>query len=201
MSTDLKSQPMKSIQPILIFINNFQFDGDMNASQRRSIKEIIAYWMTNYPYQDLKCLAYILATADFETDRKFLPIEDKLKGKGFDYGLMVKQNGEYYLAPIQLYYRRGIVPLLWYENYKSISSKLDVNILQNPDLVMDKSISLKILVDGMMQGWFTGYRLEKFLNQTKLQWEDARRVIIKSEKNQLIKSLAKKYYTSLRILE
>ncbi len=179
-------------------LNHGLIDDSLSILQRKRIRLIIRFWMNKYPNSDLRCLAYILATADFETDRSFRPIEEKSKGKGERYGMMEKLNGTGYSSPIQLFYRRGIIPLIWYDNYKHIANRLKVDILNQPQLVLDQDISIQILVDGMMQGWFTGQKLEDYFSTYKNNWSEARSVLKKSEKSELLKSLGLSYFIALQ---
>lgn len=188
---------MSSHLPILDTIQSQLFEGRITRDQEKAIEEILNHWYLQYPEGDPRCLAYILATADYETDRSFRPIEDKTKGKGERYGLMEKKNGKTYSSPLQLYYRRGIVPLVWYEIYESIGIKIGVDLLTQPELAMNNKIAIQIIVEGMMEGWFTSYRLQDFFTSSKEQWLEARKVLKTSERNQLIKSLALNYHIAL----
>lgn len=162
-----------------------------------NIQAIINVWNSKYQKADLRCLAYILATADYETDRQFIPTADKTHGKGMPYGEMIKLNGKPYSKPYQLYYRRGIIPLCWYENYERIGILVKRDLIHHPDLLLNTSLSIEILVDGMMNGWFTGKKLTEFFNQGKYQWIGARSVVKTSEKSYFIAALAAEYYISL----
>lgn len=198
MTLDL-SKKNKTIRIVLKEgLNYHLFDKQITPSQIQSISKITNYWILHYPKSDLKCLAYILATADYETNRTFRPIVDKSKGKAERYGTMEKLNGNKYSKPIQLYYRRGILPMIWYENYQNISKKSGIDVLNFPEKLMDISISIQILVDGMMKGWFTGQKLEDYLSADKSNWTKARKVVCKSENAQIIKFLGISYYKALK---
>lgn len=158
------------------------------------MQQIQSYFDIHYPEADIRHLAYILATADYETGRTFLPIEDETRGKGTLYATMTKTNGKPYLKPMQLYYRRGIVPLVGYENYRKISRKSGINILENPSLIMTQEIAVMVLVDSMMHGWYTGRKLSDYFHTKKADWEGARAIVQKGEKNILIGALARDYW-------
>lgn len=158
------------------------------------MQQIQSYFDTYYREADIRLLAYIVATADYETGRTFLSIEDGTRGKGTLYATMTKISGKPYIKPIQLYYRRGIAPIVGYENYQKISRKSGIPIFENPELLMDEDIAIQILVDGMMQGWFTNRKLTDYFHKTKEDWEGARAVVHKNEKNKLIAALARDYW-------
>jgi len=133
-------------------------------------------------------IAYIFATVFHESARKeilngkkvyrrILCIEEIGRGKGKRYGKKIKYNGTSYTLPNQLYYGRGFVQLTWYELYQTFSKVLKIDLLNNPELALDPIISADIAVIGMMKGLFTGVGLERYINDTKTDIINARRII------------------------
>lgn len=173
------------------------FDGSMTAKQVEGIQAILDYWERNYTKKDDRWLAYILATAHHETGRTMQPVEEWGKGKSRKYGTMTKMNGTKYISPTQIYYGRGHVQLTWYENYDRIGRLIRQDLLHRPELALDLQISAKILIEGMIGGWFTGKKLIDYFNPTTESWLNARRIINGVDKQQLIKSYAMKYYASI----
>lgn len=134
-------------------------------------------------------LAYILATAYWETAKTMKPVKEA-------YWLSEtwrKKNLRYYP-----WYGRGYVQLTWQENYILASNKLGVDFLEDPDRVMIPEHAAIILVRGSMEGWFTKYSLPDFVTLTKSDYIGARKVINGVDKAQTIASIAKKYDKSLR---
>ena len=116
--------------------------------------------------------AYVLATAYHESAGTFLPVKEA-------YWLSEnwrKQNLRYYP-----YYGRGLVQITWKENYSKVGNKLGYGeqFANNPDMVMDQDISVKILVRGSKEGWFTTRKLSDYINkeQSKKDYTNARRII------------------------
>jgi hypothetical protein len=110
------------------------------------------------------------------------PIEEWGKGRGKSYGRKIKQNGQIYTWPDQIYYGRGDVQLTWYENYEQMGKIMGIPLLEKPDLALDPDISAQILVEGMIlgksrRGDFTGYSLENFFNPQRDDPFGARRII------------------------
>ena len=110
-------------------------------------------------------LAYIMATAEHETNN-FKSMKE-----------IGGQNARY--AP---YYGRGYVQLTHDYNYKKFGKLLNVDLLNNPDLVLDKKKSAFIIVYGMLHGEFTGAKLVTYINDLgngkgKVDFMNARRVV------------------------
>lgn len=95
------------------------------------------------------------------------------------------------------FYGRGYVQLTWNYNYEKYGRKLGINLLASPDKVMEPNIALFILVDGMLLGEFTGKKLGTYVNGSKTDFLNARRVINGTDKAPLIKGLANNWLSRL----
>lgn len=156
--------------------------------------------------------AYILATTWHETATTMQPIAEYGKGKGRVYGTWYKNSKDQlytfkdgskttaYLSGDypHLYYGRGYVQLTWWVNYDKASNKLGYDYTQNPDLVMKKEHAVKILLLGMKEGWFTGRKLSDYINQSKKDYLNARRIINGMDKASLIAGYAETFEKALR---
>ena len=156
--------------------------------------------------------AYMLATAWHETATRMLPIEEYGKGKNRTYGTWYRNSNSELYSFIDgsrrsaylhndypyLYYGRGYVQLTWYFNYESASKKIGVDFLNNPDLVMNKNHAVKIMVQGMKDGWFTGKKLSDYINQSQKDYVGARRIINGTDKDKLISGYAETFEKALR---
>ena len=156
--------------------------------------------------------AYILATIWHETATTMQPIAEYGKGKGRIYGTWYKNSKDQlytfkdgskttaYLSDDypHLYYGRGYVQLTWWVNYDKASNKPGYDYTQNPDLVMKKEHAVKILLLGMKDGWFTGRKLSNYINQSKKDYLNARRIINGMDKASLIAGYAEIFEKALR---
>lgn len=156
--------------------------------------------------------AYILATVWHETATTILPIVEYGKGKGLTYGTWLKNSaGQLYCFKDgkkmnsylcsqypYLYYGRGYVQLTWFNNYELASKKLGVDFLKNPDLVCQKEHAVKIMLEGMKQGWFTGRKLADYLDKAKKDYVGARRIINGTDKAASIAGYAVIFEKALR---
>lgn len=133
-------------------------------------------------------LAYVLATAYWETARTMKPVREA-------YWLSEqwrKKNLRYYP-----WYGRGFVQLTWDYNYVKASKKLGIDFTKNPDKVMEPKASAEILVLGSKEGWFTGKKLSDYITLRKSDYWNARRIINGTDKASTIADLAKEYEKDL----
>lgn len=141
-------------------------------------------------------LAYILATTYHETAHTMQPIEEIGRGKGRKYGSPAGRFGK-------VYFGRGYVQLTWLENYVKASEKLGIDLVQNPERVIEPRIAADILFTGMEEGWFAGdakgrHTLARYLNGEKPDYVGARRIINGTDKAAMIAAYAKAFERALR---
>lgn len=173
------------------------FNGKFKQSQVDGLNAILDEWENNYSSKDDRWLAYMLATAHHETDRRIQPIEEYGKGKGRPYGKNIKMNGTRYNDTTNLFYGRGFVQLTWYENYQKAGTKLVLNLIKNPEKTLELPVATKIMFLGMMEGWFTGKKLSQYFNSTTEDVYNARRIINGTDKANLIADYAYDYYSCI----
>lgn len=137
---------------------------------------------------NLQQAAYIIATAWWETAQTMMPVREA-------YWLSEawrKKNLRYFP-----YYGRGYVQLTWDYNYKKASDYFGVDFVKNPDLVMEPQYALPILVVGMNEGWFTGKKLDNYIDENDendteelKEYKNARRIVNGTDKAETIARLA-----------
>ncbi len=173
------------------------FDGKMTQAQVEGLNAILDGWDAETSMNDDRWLAYMLATAHHETDRKMTPVEEYGKGKNCRYGKRICMSGKPYTDTQAIFYGRGFVQLTWYENYQKAGNELGVDLLHKPELALDPGNATKIMFAGMSEGWFTGKKLADYFNALKEDWVNARRIINGTDKAQLISSYGQRYYRCL----
>jgi hypothetical protein len=133
-------------------------------------------------------IAYVLATAKWETDKTFKPVREahKLSEE------WRKKNLRYYP-----YYGRGYVQLTWENNYRKYSGLLGVDLVNNPDLAMQPEIALYVLVHGFKTGIFTGRKITDYINQEKTDFIQARRCINGTDRASEIANIAEDFLKQL----
>lgn len=63
------------------------------------------------------------------------------------------------------------------ENYIKFGKLFNVDLVNYPELAIDLDLGAKILYKGSIEGLFTGVSLSKYINSTKVDYVNARRVI------------------------
>ena len=166
------------------------FNGTMKQTQKDGINVILDEWDANYSGTDSRFLAYMFATVFHETAKTMQPIAEFGKGAGQKYGIPDATTG-------QTYYGRGFVQLTWKVNYVEFGKILAVDLVNNPDLAMEMSTATKIMFIGMTKGSFTGVKLANYFNDTTADWVNARKIINRLDKADLVASYGTKFFSAL----
>ena len=129
-------------------------------------------------------IAYVIATAEHETAGTFKVVKEAF----WLSEEWRKRNFRYYP-----YYGRGYVQLTHEYNYKKYSNLLGIDFVAKPDKVLDKRISLFILVHGCSLGLFSGRRLGEYVNKNEKDYVSARKVINGRDRAKHIAKIAEKW--------
>jgi len=136
-------------------------------------------------------IAYVLATADHETNHTFKPVTEAYWLPNPD-AYLKQHHADYYP-----YYGRGYVQLTWKNNYEKYGKILHQDLVQHPELALDPEIALFVLVHGFKTGTFTGRKITDYIDAQKTDFVNARRCINGLDKAQAIADVAKKYLAEL----
>ena len=151
--------------------------------------------------------AYILATAHHETGGTFKPVREafgKTDGQTINRlerawtGGKLPQVVVPYWRPDttgKAWFGRGFVQLTHRSNYERAAHFLGIDLLGDPSLAMQPRIAARILVRGMVDGWFTGKRLDDYLPGNYVA---ARRIINGTDRAEKIARLAVGYERQIR---
>jgi len=127
-------------------------------------------------------IAYVIATAEWETNHQCRPVKEA-------YWLSEdwrKKHLRYYP-----WYGRGYCQLTWEANYKKFSKLLDIDLVSNPDRALEPEHAVKILVIGMRDGLFTDMSLDSCTDDDGMvDYIKARRIINGTDKAEVIASMA-----------
>ena len=149
----------------------------------------------------LRHRAYILGTAWHETGpassdlhmtpRREIwgptPAQQRYEGR-VDLGNTQPGDGKRFMG-------RGYVQITGRANYHRASTIVGRDLVANPDLTMDPDIAAKIIVHGMVHGWFTGRKMSDFDSYVNM-----RRVVNGTDRAELIAGHADKFEAALKLL-
>ncbi len=150
-------------------------------------------------------VAYILATAYWESALTFQPVREGLAKSDQEARVFVKKLFEdgriktNYAIPAengQSFYGRGYVQLTWEKNYRAMGDHLigDPHIFyHNPDMVMQPRLSAIIMVRGMIDGIFTDHKLGDFINRDRIDFVNARQTVNRMDRAEKIAEWAEHF--------
>ena len=190
----LKDAEAKSVNEASYFANIRPLFGVLSQNQVEGMQCLLKAIEQNNVHEQ----AYMLATAYHETAHTMQPIEEYGKGRGRDYGKRLKMSRKPYSDTLPIYYGRGYVQLTWYENYDKAGRLLKLDLLRQPELALQADVAAKIMREGMIEGWFTGKKLNDYVGLRTADYVSARRIINGMDKAQLIAGYAVLFESALR---
>lgn len=152
-------------------------------------------------------LAHALGTAYHETGARMVPVREGFAatdaGARQAVNALARRRGPNsavakYALPKppygHVYYGRGHVQLTWIDNYHGSSADAGVDLVQNPDAMLDPVISARVLIKGLMDGRWNGQRkgighyemLDGIPGLTRAEAAAARRTVNGTDKADLI---------------
>ena len=171
------------------------FGGQLRADQVKGTEAILD-GLDRRPGLDLRHRAYILATAFHETAFTMQPIRERGTPSYFskyETGTPIGRSlGNTLPGDGLRFIGRGFVQVTGRRNYAKASRVLGVDLLANPDAALNTDYAVVILIDGMIEGWFTGKKLSDY--QT---YEDMRRVVNGTDRAKLIAGHAVRFEQAL----
>jgi putative chitinase len=181
------------------------FSGGFSQKQVDGLTGILDRWEAKHAAEDDRWLAYMLATAHHETDRKMQPIKEyggpayfkKMYDVTGNRPSLAKSMGNTQPGDGARYFGRGFVQLTWKNNYKRAGDRIGVDLVGSPDRALELGPATEIMFAGMIEGWFTGKKLSQYFNATAENWVNARRIINGLDKANLIADYAKRYYGAI----
>lgn len=174
-------------------VRNTLFQGALTQQQVDGQSVILAVWeyqAGGTPMEDVRWLAYMLATVYHETATKMWPTTE--------YGSEEYLRGKDYYP----YIGRGFVQLTWEENYRNASAALslidDRDLVDHPEIALDSLISSRVMFRGMAEGWFTSRKLGQYFNDTKNDPINARQIINGNDDDELIAGYYDQFLDALK---
>ena len=150
----------------------------------------------------------MLATGHWETTyaKEFDSLVERNDGRKYDPVLAsteklkerAKKNGNTEEGDGFKYRGRGLAQMTWKPNYKDASEYLNVDFVNQPDKAAELDYAVPILIWGSINGIFTKRKLSKYINEDKIDYKLARKVINAQNKAQYIAQNAKCFEAILR---
>jgi putative chitinase len=166
------------------------FPGKLTKLQVEGITAILDEF-DRRKWEDLRWLAYMLATTKWETNHTMQPIKE-LDNKARTY----LRSKKYWP-----WIGRGYVQLTWKRNYEAFQEEVlklfGKDIIANPDEAMHPQVAAYVMFEGMLRGTFTSKKLENYFNAKVTDWYNARRIINGTDRAAEIASIAKHFYADL----
>lgn len=186
-----------------------RFHSKVSQEQVDGYEAIFDYYDL-FRLRNIKWLAYILATAYHETGGRMQPVREgfaqtdqqarEIVTRMFERGRI---STNYSIPNIHgnSYYGRGLVQITWEDNYRRVGFAIGLgdNLWKNPDLALDRMISVRILCIGMEKGLFTGKSLSDYINDDECDYRNARRIINGLDKAHMISVYAQKFEQCIEI--
>ena len=183
------------------------FGGSLTQKQVDGMLALLDYWEARHAAKDDRMLAYLMGTVFHQTDKKMQPIREYGSKSYFDkrYGpppvgtkpALAKALGNTQQGDGSRYCGRGYVQLTGPHNYRDWGNRLGLALEATPDLALQAGPAMQILVEGSLLGTFTGKKLGDYFNPAKGDWRNARRVINKLDKADLIAGHARQFYAAI----
>lgn len=178
-------------------VRNSLFGKSLTQKQVDGMTAILDEWEAKHTKKDDRWLAYMMATVYHETDQKFQGIEEYGPDSYFKKYDGRKDLGNSEPGDGLRFKGRGFVQITGRLNYTKFSKILGIDLVDNPKLALDLENCVKILFYGMTNGTFTGKKLSDYFSATAEEWVNARRIINRLDKANLIADEAKKFYAAI----
>lgn len=151
--------------------------------------ELLVRTALEYGVTDRRQIAYIVATAQHETD-------NFATSREYDGPNQAIRNG---YGGGENYYGRGYVQVTHDRNYDRMATTLgDPRIRDNPDIVAQESaLGAQTTVVGMARGLYTGVGLDRYINSQNADYTDARAVVNGTDRAAHIAGLARTWEQNL----
>ena len=138
-------------------------------------------------------IAYVLATVEHES-RLGQWMEEFASGSAYEWRTDL---GNIYAGDGVRFKGRGYVQITGRSNYQYWTDRLGIDLVGNPELAENPDIAAEILVYGMRDGTFTGVRLDSYINNSGIDFFNARRIVNGTDRAALIADYANNYYNAL----
>jgi predicted chitinase len=200
------------------FLAKYNGSAKVEANLKVLLNDMNEYYTAEKITPQKEQVAYMLATAYTETFKTFKPVlesywvdkktreeycykydpvladTDKRRKTAIERGNTTQGDGVKYCG-------RGYVQLTWKNNYIKVKDKFGVDVVNYPDKALEPKLAAKIMIWGMDNGIFTGASINRFINDSNIDYISARKVINGTDRKNEIANDAKMFEKDLKIFE
>lgn len=195
---------MSNRKPFFDSVRKSLFKGKLSSKQVKGMNFILDQW-NETGFTDFRWLAYALATAYHETAFTMQPIKERggrayfmrMYDKTGNRPHVAKRLGNTQTGDGAKFAGRGYVQLTGRTNYGRASRALGIDFVKSPDLVMEPGNAAFVMFQGMNDGWFTSKGFSSYINASKKDYRNARRIINGVDKAATIAGYARKFETAI----
>ncbi len=178
------------------------FNKRLTQTQVDGMNYKLDIWEEKYSNFDDRFLAYAFATCCIETGWKMIPVQE-IGGSAYfirrywDNVKIRKQLGNLSAQDAVNFSGKGDVQCTGRRNYKTISKLINVDLVSNPQKMLEPSISAWSMFEGMINGIYTTRKLSQYFNATTENWTGARAIINGKDRAKEIGDIAKEFYKAI----
>ncbi|MDX6806293.1 glycoside hydrolase family 19 protein [Terrihabitans rhizophilus] len=176
------------------------FGGQMTQEQVDGCNALFAEWERGRYGSDPRQLTNVFAQVFHETGRRMVPVREGFAETDIGARKVVarRKYGKADPKTGHVYYGRGQIQLTWADNYLRLGQLLGIDLLNNPDLALDCTTGARIAIRGMVDGLFTGKKLSDYFNDTVDDPRQARRIVNKMDKADVIAGYHAKFLPAVK---
>jgi hypothetical protein len=174
--------------------------GAFTGGDRQATVEAILDECRRQQVTMLEQQAYIIATVQHETGGLFAPVRERFENHE-PANEKSRRHLRYNMSEPKdyIYYGRGYVQLTHVEHYRTYGRLLSADMEADPDLALQPSVALFVLVHGMMNGTF-GHRLDRHIraHPRRVDFVGARHSVNGTDRAESIARLAETWLARLQ---